>query len=52
MTLLGGDVQAAYNYLVELVRRKQCLEATVWVLMDDLIFRIIPPKPCCKEAAA
>jgi len=52
LALVEGDVQAAYNYLVELVNRKQCSESTVWAILDELILLVIPQKIYQKEAAA
>ena len=52
LALVGGDVQAAYNYLVELVKRRQCAESSVWAILDKLILVVIPPKPYCEEVAA
>ncbi len=44
MSLAEGDVQTAYNYLVELMNRRQCSEPTVWAILDDLILLVIPRK--------
>lgn len=52
LELVGGDVQAAYNYLVELVKQNRCAEATVWAVLDELILCVIPYKPYHKEVAA
>lgn len=52
MELVGGDVQTAYNYLVELVKHKRCAESTVWVILDELILFVISKKPYREEAAA
>lgn len=52
LALVGGDVQTAYNYLVELVRRRQCVESSVWAILDELILAVIPQKPYCEEVAA
>lgn len=52
MELVAGDVQTAYNYLVELVRMKQCKESTVWAVLDELILLVVPPKTYCGEVAA
>ena len=52
MELVGGDVQSAYNCLVELIQRKQCVESTVWAVLDELILLVIPEKSySVKEAA-
>lgn len=50
MEYTDGDIQAAYNYLVELVRRNKCAESSVWAILDDMILCVIPEKPCLKEA--
>lgn len=52
LELVGGDVQAAYNYLVELVRRRHYAESAVWAILDVLILFIIPRKPYREEVAA
>ncbi len=52
LDLVGGDVQTAYNYLVELVRQNRCTEGTVWAVLDELILCVIPYKPYHKEVAA
>ena len=52
LELVSGDVQAAYNYLVELVKRRQCAESSVWTILDELILAVIPQKPYCEEVAA
>lgn len=52
LSLTDGDIQASYNCLVELVRRKQCSESTVWVILDDLILSVIPQKAYHGEVAA
>jgi len=52
MSLVGGDVQEAYNYLVELNRRNCCSESTVWALLDDAMLFVIPPKKYNEEDAA
>lgn len=52
MTLVDGDIQEAYNYLVELNKRNFCSESTVWALLDDAILFIIPPKKYKEEEAA
>lgn len=52
MTLAEGDVQMAYNYLVELMNRRQCSESTVWAVLDELILSVIPRKIYDKEVAA
>ncbi len=50
MEYTDGDIQAAYNYLVELVRRNKCAESSVWAILDDMILCVIPEKPCLKES--
>lgn len=50
--LVVGDIQTAYNYLIELVGRKVCSESTVWSLLDDLILAVIPRKTYNEEMAA
>lgn len=52
MELTGGDVQSAYNYLAELMRRNKCAESTVWALLDDAILTIVPAKTYKREVAA
>lgn len=52
LELVGGDVQAAYNYLAELVKRRHYAESTVWAIMDKLILFVIPRKIYCEEVAA
>ncbi len=52
LELVGGDVQAAYNYLAELVKRRNCAESAVWVILDELIFFVIPRKSYNEEVAA
>lgn len=52
MSLVDGDVQEAYNYLVELNRRNCCSESTVWALLDDAMLFVIPPKKYNEEDAA
>lgn len=52
LDLVGGDVQTAYNYLVDLVRQNRCAEGTVWAVLDELILCVIPYKPYHKEVAA
>lgn len=52
MELMGGDIQSAYNYLVELMHRNRCTEATVWALLDDTILTIVPAKTYKSEVAA
>lgn len=50
--LVMGDVQTAYNYLIELVRWRVCSESTVWALLDDLILTVIPRKTYNNEVTA
>ncbi len=50
--LVDGNVQTAYNYLVELVKRRHYAESAVWVIMDELILSVIPRKIYCEEVAA
>lgn len=50
--LVGGDVQAAYNCLTELVRQRSCSESSVWAILGELILLVIPGKPYCEEATA
>lgn len=52
MELTGSDVQSAYNYLAELMRRNKCAESTVWALLDDAILTIVPTKTYKREVAA
>lgn len=52
MELVGGDIQSAYNYLVELVRHKHYAESTVWAVLDELILLVIPSKSYREEEAA
>lgn len=52
LELVIGDVQAAYNYLIELVKWRVCSESTVWALLDDLILAVIPRKTYSEEVAA
>lgn len=51
LELVMGDVQAAYNYLIELVRWKVCSESTIWALLDDMILAVIPRKTYGEEVA-
>ena len=51
MSLVGGDIQEAYNYLVELNKRNCCSETTVWDLLGDTILSVIPPKIYNEEDA-
>lgn len=50
MELVGGDIQSAYNYLVELVRHRHYAESTVWAVLDELILLVIPSKSYREEA--
>ena len=52
MELTVGDVQSAYNYLAELMRRNKCAESTVWALLDDAILTIVPAKTYKREVVA
>lgn len=52
MEFVGGDIQSAYNYLVELVRRRHYAESTVWTVLDELILLVIPSKSYREEATA
>ncbi len=52
MELVGGDIQSAYNYLVELVQRRHYAESTVWAVLDELILLVIPSKSYREEATA
>lgn len=52
MELVGGDIQSAYNYLVELVRHRHYAESTVWAVLDELILLVIPSKSYREEATA
>ena len=52
MEFVGGDIQSAYNYLVELVRRTHYAESTVWTVLDELILLVIPSKSYREEATA
>lgn len=52
MEVVGGNVQEAYNYLVELNRQNRCTEATVWVILDEDILSVIPEKSYYKEVVA
>ena len=52
MELVGGDIQSAYNYMVELVRHKHYAESTVWAVLDELILLVIPSKSYREEATA
>lgn len=50
MELVGGDIQSAYNYMVELVRHRHYAESTVWAVLDELILLVIPSKSYREEA--
>lgn len=52
MELVGGDIQSAYNYMVELVRHRHYAESTVWAVLDELILLVIPSKSYREEATA
>ena len=52
MELVGGDIQSAYNYLVELVRHRHYAESTVWAVLDEMILLVIPSKSYREEEAA
>lgn len=39
---LTGDIRSAFAYMVELVKRKQCSESTVWEILDDDVLLMIP----------
>lgn len=52
LELVGGDIQCAYNYLVELCRRKKCGAATVWGIMYELMLHVIPCAPYKQEVVA
>lgn len=52
MELVEGDAQSAYNYLSALVECKQCTEASVWAVLDELILFVIPNKPYREGVAA
>jgi len=52
MELVGGDIQSAYNYLVELVRHRHYTESTVWAVLDEMILLVIPSKSYREEEAA
>ena len=51
MELVGGDIQSAYNYLVELVRHRHYAESTVWAVLDELTLLVIPSKSYREEEA-
>lgn len=51
-SIVGGDVQAAYNYLIELVRLNRCTPSAVWAVLDEHILNVIPEKHYGKEVAA
>lgn len=52
MELVGGDIQSAYNYLVEFVRHRHYAESTVWAVLDEMILLVIPSKSYHEEEAA
>lgn len=49
---VDGDIQSAYDYMVELIRRKKCVESTMWIILDELIFTVVPSKDYRREVAA
>lgn len=51
-SIVNGDVQEAFNYMVELVRRKRCVPSAVWAVLDEYILAVIPANNYTEEVAA